>query len=81
MHARYVCDMSSVQVWFRIGAVIFAHVCVCVWVRVCVRKKHMRAGECDISTIPHVYVSHIFFCFGFFLVAPAARLPFFYFKC
>lgn len=42
MHARYVCDMSSVQVWFFIRAIMFAHVsvymctCVCVWL--CVQE-------------------------------------------
>lgn len=61
MHARYVCDMSSVQVWFCIGAIIFARVSeyVCVCVRECVNAcvcAQMCAVKCDIFTIPHLYV-------------------------
>lgn len=44
MHARYVCDMSSVQVRFCIRAVIFARVCAYVCVFVCERD---RASACE----------------------------------
>lgn len=62
MHARYVCDMSSVQVWFCIRVIIFAHVCkwMWMWVRVCACVHTCVLEMCDIFTIPHVCVSLLF---------------------
>lgn len=43
MHARYVCDMSSVQVWLNMGVIALASACV----RVCVdMNAGMRAVKC-----------------------------------
>lgn len=82
MHARYVCDMSSVQVWVCICAIIFAHVYVCVnesvYVRACMQ---VRTRVC--WKVWHFYHSTLV-CLLVFFLAHAASAAFFYanaFEC